>query len=227
MLKLCRNLPRVGVGFLGLALVSMFSMPARAESLRRGGTTSSTVSTLAGVPAGANPADVTPGDPPSVQEFSVAGSGSVNYVGPDSDCIAAGLTCNTGQTCQCMEVTGNVTDGLGPLYHGTASLLLSIVNTVTYPNGNSAGNPSGQVCFFASGILSVSPAVGSTITFITSGPLCNGPQSGSTVYSGGFLIGSSTGGFSNAVGAGTLSYGANFFTDTGVFDLKGAGTGLN
>ena len=83
MLKLCRNLPRIGAGFLGLALVSMFSMPAHAESLRRGGTTSSTVSTLAGVPVGANPADVTPGDPPSVQEFSVAGSGNVNFAGSD------------------------------------------------------------------------------------------------------------------------------------------------
>jgi len=226
MLKRCGNLPRVGVGFLGLALVFMFSLTAHAESLRRATIQSSGTGMMAGVPAGANPAAVTPGDPPSVQQFSSAGSGNVNFSGPASDCIAAGLVCNVGQTCQCLEVDGNATDGLGPLYHWTASLLRNIVITfpnAQYPNGNNVG----EVCFFATGVLSITSTGQSTISFDTSGTACNGSILGSLLYTGGFNIGPSTGGFSSAVGSGNLSVGADFFSDVGIFDVIGAGTGLN
>jgi len=226
MLKRCGNLPQVGVGFLGLALIFMFSAPAHAESLRRATIQSSGTGMMAGVPAGANPAAVTPGDPPSVQQFSSAGSGNVNFVGPAGDCIAAGLVCNTGESCQCMELDGNVTDGLGPLYHGTASLLLNVVisfPTRQYPDGNNVG----EVCFFASGVLSITTTGQSTVTFDTSGATCNGSVLGSLFYTGGFNIGPSTGGFSSAVGSGNFSLGADFFSDVGIFDITGAGTGLN
>jgi len=226
MLKHGGNLPRFAVGFLGLALVLVFSLPARAESLRRAGSQSTAISVMAGVPVGANPANVTPGDPPPVQEFSVAGSGSVNFSGPAADCIAAGLVCNSGEVCQCIEINGNVTDGLGPLYHGTANLLLSVVisfPTRQYPDGNNVG----EVCFFASGVLTVTPALSSNVTFVTAGATCNGSQNGSLLYTGGFNIGPSTGGFSDALGAGSLSFGADFFSDAAIFDLRGAGTGLN
>jgi hypothetical protein len=204
----------------------MFSLSANAASLRRGGTASSGTGMMFGVPAGANPAIVNPGIPPTIQEFSIAGSGNVNFSGPLSDCIAAGLSCNPGEICQCVETFGNVTDGLGPLYHGAFSFLLNIVTTYParqYPNGNTDGG----TCFFASGVLSVSPSLGSTITFITSGAACNGTGSGTALYSGGFDIGPSTGGFSSATGGGVLGFGTNFNTDVGIFDLKGAGTGLN
>jgi hypothetical protein len=204
----------------------MFGLSANAASLRRGGSAPSVGGVLFGVPAGANPANVVAGDPPSVQEFSVAGSGNVNFSGPASDCIAAGLVCNSGETCQCVETFGNATDGLGPLYHGAFSFIMNIVTsfpTRQYPNGNNVG----QSCFFATGILAVSTSLGSTINFITSGAACNGVGSGVALYSGGFEIGPSTGGFSSATGGGTLGFGSNFNTDVGIFDLKGAGTGLN
>ena len=227
MLKHCRNLPRAGVGFLGLVLVLMFTLTAEAASLRRSGGSQTQGGMLFGVPEGADatssPAIVTP---PAVQEFSVAGSGSVNFVGASSDCIAVGLVCNAGETCQCVETTGTVTDGIGPFYHGAFSFILNIVTSATrqYPNGNNVG----KVCFFASGVLSVTPGFpGSTINFITSGAACNGTGGGVALYSGGFAIGSSTGGFSNAIGDGVLGFGANFGTGIGIFDLKGAGTNLN
>jgi len=204
----------------------MFSQTAQAASLRRAGTQSAGSAMMAGVPAGANPAASGSADPPSVQEFSSAGSGTVNFAGPASDCIAAGLTCNSGEVCQCLELTGNVTDGLGPLYHGAATLLLNLVISFpsrAYPDGNNVG----QVCFFASGILSVTPAPSSTMNFFTAGAACNGALLGSLLYSGGFAIGPSTGGFSMATGGGTLGLGTNFFTGVGIFDLRGAGTGLN
>lgn len=223
MLKRCRNLPRVGAGFLGLALVLMFGLSANAASLRRGGSAPAVGGVMFGVPAGANPANVPLGNPPSVQEFSVAGSGNVNFDGQPSDCTAAGLTCNSGETCQCLETFGNVTDGLGPLYHGAFSFIMNVVTsfpTRQYPNGT-------NVCYFASGVLAVTTSLGSTINFITSGAACNGTGSGVALYSGGFEIGPSTGGFSSATGGGVLGFGSNFATGVGIFDLKGAGTGLN
>ena len=225
MLKRYRNLPQVGAGLLGLALILAFSLTAQAASLRRSGTQSQG-GVMFGVPAGANPAMTGSGVPPAVQEFSVAGSGSVNFSAPSSDCIANGLVCNAGESCQCVETTGTVTDGVGSLYHGSFFFILNIVTTFPtrqYPNGNNVG----QACFFATGVLSVTPAPSSTVTFITSGAACNGTSGGVALYSGGFAIGPSTGGFSSAVGGGMLGFGSNFNTDIGIFDLKGAGTGLN
>ena len=79
----------------------------------------------------------------------------------------------------------------------------------------------------ASGVLSVTPALGSTINFTTAGLSCNGPQLGTMLYTGAFSIAPSTGGFSSAVGSGNMTLGADFFSDVGIFDLVGVGTGLN
>ncbi len=223
MLKRFRNLPRIGAGFLGLALALTFGLTANAASLRRGGTAPSSSSAMFGVPAGANPANVIPILPPTVQEFSLGGSGNINFSAPSSDCIAAGLVCNLGQSCQCVETTGSVTDGLGPLYHGSAFFILNVVTSQPYPNGNTQG----EDCFFASGVLTVSTSLGSAINFLTSGAACNGTGGGTALYSGGFEIGPSTGGFSSSTGGGMIGFGSNFNTDVGIFDLRGAGTGLN
>jgi hypothetical protein len=229
MFKLCRNLPRASVGFLGLVLVlTCTAFNAKADTLRRGGIGQTTTQggMMFGVPAGVSPATASPSALPSVQEFSVAGSGNINFAADPSVCTNAGLSCNAGETCQCLQLTGAVTDGIGPLFHGAASLILNIVTTFPtrqYPNGNTAG----QTCFFASGVLTITPAVTSGISFITSGAACNGTNGGVALYSGGFEIGPSTGGFSNAVGGGTLGFGSHFNTDVGIFDLKGAGSGLN
>lgn len=227
MLKHCRNLPRAGVGFLGLVLVLMFSLTADAASLRRSGSQSQGAM-MFGVPEGVDPAASQPAivTPPKVLEFSVAGSGNVNFAGPTADCVAAGLICNVGETCQCLETFGSVTDGVGPVALGPFSFILNVVTsfpTRQYPNGNNVG----RACFFASGMLAVTTTPGSTINFITSGAACNGTAGGVALYSGGFNIGPSTGGFSRAVGSGVLGFGSDFSTAVGIFDLRGAGTGLN
>jgi hypothetical protein len=227
MLKHCRNLPRAGVGLLGLALVLAFTASAQASTLRRGGAQAQG-SVLFGVPAGVDPAVSSPAiiNPPVVQEFSVAGSMAINFSANPANCAAVNLNCNVGEICQCVEGIGQVTDGIGPLYHGSAVLDLNIVTsfpTRAYPNGNTAG----QVCFFATGNLAVTVALGSTINFITSGAACNAVSGGVGLFSGGFEVGPSTGGFINAVGGGVLGFGSNFNTGVGIFDLKGAGTHLN
>jgi hypothetical protein len=179
-----------------------------------------------GIPEGVDPATSAPAliNPlPTVLEFSVAGSGNVNFFAPAAACIAAGLVCNSGEVCQCVQTLGNVTDGVGSVFHGSFSFLLSIVISRQYPNGNNVG----RSCFFASGLLMVTEFPGSAINFITSGAACNGTQGGVALYSGGFGVGPSTGGFSKAVGSGVLGFGANFSTGLGIFDLKGAGTNLN
>ena len=68
---------------------------------------------------------------------------------------------------------------------------------------------------------------GSIMKLITSGAACNGIGGGVALYSGGFSIVGSTGGFVNAIGGGMLGFGGNFNNGIGVFDIKGAGTNLN
>jgi hypothetical protein len=202
----------------------MFTVTAQAQSLRRGAsTTASAPAILSGVPAGVDPATASsPADPPPVQEFSLGGAGTESFGEPSSVCLAAGLTCNGGDFCQCKQVTGSITAGVGPFLAGSFTYTESVDLSQNYHNGNS------NVCFFASGVLSVSPGGGSLINFLTSGATCNDGTTGNiALFSGGFIIGTSTGGFASAFGGGDFAYGSNFTTDTLYFDLRGVGGDLN
>lgn len=221
MLKRWQNLPQAGVGLLGLALLT-FSLNANAASHSFGhdrvmfGGTESQIKAAASSPALSGP--------PAVQEFSSAGSGTINLNASTGTCTAVGLTCNTGDFCQCVTLTGNVSDGVGPLFSGPFVLTLNVDGQTLYDNG--AGSPEG-VCFFASGVLSLTPGSNATINFITSGAACNSIDNASALYSGGFVIGPSTGGFSSAVGSGIIGFGANSSSQIGIFDLKGAASDIN
>jgi len=166
---------------------------------------------------------------PSVQEFSSAGSGVVAFI-PGSampnPCVVEGLTCNAGDTCQCVTITGNVSDGVGPLFQGPFVFYLSVDSAPAARQYND-GNNVGQKCFFATGVLAETPGSGATINFITAGAACNAIDNASALYSGGFVIGPSTGGFSSALGSGVIGFGANFSTKIGIFDLKGAASDIN
>jgi len=225
MLKRWRNLPQAGVGLLGLALVMSLTLNADAAShsfahesdMLFGGTAAEINA------SGSSPA-TTP--LPSVQEFSSAGSGVVSSTrATPNACTGVGLTCNTGDTCQCVTVTGNVTDGVGPLFQGPFVFYLS-VDTSPAARQYNDGNNAGQKCFFATGVLAETPGSGATINFITAGAGCNAIDNASGLYSGGFVIGPSTGGFSGAAGAGMLGFGINA-SGIGIFDLKGAASDIN
>jgi len=218
MLKRWRKLPQAGVGLLGLALLT-FSLNADAashsfkhEKMLFGGTASE-IKASASLPA-------TP--LPAVQEFSSAGSGIINLAAPASACTSVGLNCNPGDSCQCVTMTGSVTDGVGPLFSGPFLLTLNVDEI-----GFDDGNDQGQICFFATGVLALTPGSNATINFITAGAGCNGIDNANALYSGGFTIGPSTGGFSDAIGSGILGFGANKVTKIGIFDLKGAGSNIN
>jgi hypothetical protein len=166
----------------------------------------------------ASPAVVTP---PSVSEFSSAGSGALNINAPFSTCTAQGLSCNSSDVCQCFTITGNVTDGQGPLFQGPFVFYLDVDLSHLFNDG------SGKVCFLANGVLAETPGSNATINFITAGAACNGIDNASALYSGGFTIGPSTGGFDDAVGSGVVGFGANTATGVGIFDLKGAASDIN
>jgi hypothetical protein len=200
----------------------MFTLTAQAQSLRRGASTTSAPTILSGVPTGVDPATAsTPADPPPVQEFSLGGAGTENFNEPSSVCLAAGLTCNGSDTCQCKQATGSLTTGVGPFLAGSFTYTENVDLSHNYPNG------SNNVCFFASGVLSVSPGGGSVINFITSGASCNWDGGGTALFSGGFAVGTSTGGFASAFGGGDFAYSSNFSTDMLFFDLRGVGGDLN
>jgi hypothetical protein len=223
MLKRWRQLPQAGVGLLGLALLLTFTLNADAaghsfshETMMAGGTEAEVNASVSSPAA----------TPPAIQEFSSAGSGTLLLVAGAPTCAAVGLICNTGDNCQCATITGNVTDGVGPLFQGTFVLYLNIVSNSSKSVDD--GNNVGQKCFFATGLLSESPGSGATINFNTAGLTCNGIDNASLLYSGGFTIGdTSTGGFAGAVGSGIIGVGANRSTLVGAFDLKGAAADIN
>jgi hypothetical protein len=230
MLKRWRKLPQAGVGMLGLALALTLTLNADASSLREAnpGLGSTTAMMFGGTPAeveaaASSPAVVTP---PPVQEFSSAGSGTISFNATQAQCNSVGLACLPTDSCQCVITTGTVTDGVGPLFQGPFTFWLNI-DTIPVSHQYPNGNDSGKACFFASGVLSETPGPAESINFITSGAACNGISSASGLYSGGFLIGPSTGGYSSASGAGVLGFGSNISTKVGFFDLKGAASDIN
>jgi hypothetical protein len=207
----------------------MAAVTADADSLRNGmrRTGAQPSSPTWGVPAGVDPASV----PavvviPSVQEFSIAGAGAMNFLA--TDCNTVGLTCASGDHCECVKASGTVTDGVGPIFTGTFNFWLSVDDTAShaYPNGSTTGS-NNNFCFFATGILAVTTVPGSTMNFSTSGAACTGIGGGVALYDGGFAVTNSTGGFASAIAGGQIGFGSNFFTGLGIFDLKGAGTNLN
>jgi len=219
MLKLGRNLPQAGVAFLGLAL--LFTLPVNAHAGARSFAKGDAVAFApASEDAVASPAVTVT----SVQEFSSAGVGSVDTTPPIPTCTSVGLSCNPGDTCSCLVVKGNVTDGQGPLFTGPFTLYLVVNNSHFYPVGDNF-----KGCFFANGILSETPGSNATINFITGGQACNQIDNAAGLYSGGFTIGPSTGGFAGATGSGVIGLGFNtsFNPPLVVFDLKGAASNIN
>jgi len=239
MLKRWRNLPRAGVGLLGLALVLMVSVTADADSLRSGlrrlGGGQQSSSMVWGVPAGVDPASVPAVTLiPTVTRFSLAGAGSMDFLA--TDCTSVGLVCPSNEHCECDKATGTVTDGVGPIFSGTFNFWLSVDDTSPlstppgpdrdYPNGSTTGSNHNS-CFFATGILAVTTVPGNTINFSTSGAACIGIGGGVALYDGGFAVTNSTGFFSSSIAGGQIGFGSNFFTGLGIFDLEGAGSQLN
>jgi hypothetical protein len=211
-------------GVFGLLLVSFSVSGAYAASLRQGNHPSEpTVMFGLADPTGSTPSAV-PGFIPAVQEFSDGGAGVVNLITPSSVCIAAGLICNTGDFCQCVRTTGTVNDGVGPVFSGIPFVFLLNVDLSSHFDD---GNNVGRFCFGSTGILSFIASPSAQLNFNTAGAACNSTGVGVALYSGGFLVGASTGGFSNASGAGMIGFGGNSSTSVGTFDLRGAGSNLN
>jgi hypothetical protein len=101
--------------------------------------------------------------------------------------------------------------------------LLNVDLSHLYNNGNNQG----KVCFFGTGVLSFIASPSAQINFDTAGAACNSTGTGVALYSGGFIIGASTGGFSTASGAGMIGFGGDKSTNVATFDLRGAGSNLN
>jgi hypothetical protein len=219
-----RGKPRAGVALLGLVLFFTFTPNANAASQSFSDDTMRFGGTAAEINASSSSAVLTPA--PAVQELSSGGSGKINFNADKALCRGVGLYCDIGDGCQCVTVIASVTDGVGPLFSGSFVFYLNVDSAPAARQYND-GNNSGQKCFFATGILAETPASNSTINFLTSGAACNGIEKASGIYSGGFVIGPSTGGFSNASGSGILGFGANSSTKIGVFDLKGAAWDIN
>jgi len=210
----------------GLCLGLLGTVSANAASLRQGNHQAN-VTMMFGGPASDVESSAVPNTVPlPVQEFSAGGVGILNFIAPAGSCAAAGLVCNSGDFCQCAELIGSITDGQGPFSGGiNIDLLLSVNLSTLYNDGNNVG----RVCFFATGALSLNPAVfpANHLNIETAGAACNAAGTGVALYSGGFIIGASTGGFSNASGGGMLGFGAVRPSDVTTFDIRGAGSNLN
>ena len=142
-----------------------------------------------------------------IRFLTVSGTGKTVTTNNDSKskCYAAGLVCNKGDKCQCVEETGS-TVGSGDEDHGkildnaTFDDLFSVDLTEKINAGNS------HECFPAAGLMTFTSG-GDSIQALANGLACNAgtittPQG---VISGGYTLANGTGGFQGVRGVGTFT----------------------
>ena len=148
-------------------------------------------------------------------EFAFGGQGSLNVQAFPTDCINLGLTCNTGDTCQCQSMAGNISNGK---YAGHAyAFAFSVDLSRSVQNGN------GNVCFIGTGTIKVTVSATGSIHFNVSGPVCN-YVTGTMIMNSGFQV-AGFGSNSKATGAGVFGL-AGSATENPVpvtFYLRGLG----
>ena len=136
----------------------------------------------------------------SAASLSTGGvGGTLDINAPLTSCAAVFLTCDEGDVCQCIELKGKFTDGT--LKNKMYDALLAVDLSHLYPNGNY------NVCFGASSVTTVGD-----VSFSSAGLDCNGPVSGTLVYSGAFTA---TGG--KAMGGGVTSLSGNAYGTSAIF----------
>ena len=139
------------------------------------------------------------------------GSLSVQATGTASSVSAACATiqCVTGHACFCMTGTYSIVGNSG-FDGGTGGLVLSVDLT-------NLGDPitAYPACAPATGFGNLSNRKGNqTITFLTSGQVCETPTHPVSVFNGSYVINGGTGKYSSATGAGTIGASASFLSVT-------------
>jgi hypothetical protein len=244
MLKRWLDLPRVAICSLTIASAVALGLNAYAGTLRNaglGGGTSNTVTPQRfGPQAGTEttpvvPATTTP-TPPPITFISLMGDGLSTYGGgigaspnPQSDCTNAGFPIKSGDTGNCVEASGTITDGSGPFTSGPYSLILDIDESSFFFNGS-------DDCFAASGEVLLPKGVDGVqgvLRLLTAGIACNSDSGTSSTYDGTFSVDGSTGIFAGAQGTGVLSFSIDNLTTTDDINWQsflyasGGGSGIN
>jgi hypothetical protein len=126
--------------------------------------------------------------------LSARGTGSITVT--MGSC--AGLTCNSGDSCNCFMATVPINaSGLGK-----STLALTLNNDL-----NSLGNNgSNGVCRLMSGIGVITVTSGDTLTFSITGDVCTVNETLPVGFDGNFSVSSGTGKLSTARGAGVLDF---------------------
>jgi hypothetical protein len=150
-----------------------------------------------------------------IEYFVAEGQGTTNL--NSSSCETAGLICNDGDVCQCIETTGPgaLLGTLGGLNGGSFDLLLSVDTSTALNDG------TGRSCFPSSGTAVLTASDGSVLALETTGLACNGPSFDLGLYSGAYGVQSASGQFYRVSGAGTLSWSDTFSNNSGLIQVTG------
>jgi hypothetical protein len=135
-----------------------------------------------------------------------------------SKCYAAGLVCNSGDTCQCLEQTGTLGTGDQSETLNDASFdnLFSIDEKVPLRTGN------GKECYAFSGAMTFSISHGS-VQFLTNGLACNSGTSSTTqvILTGGYSISSASESITGIQGVGSFTSASNTTSADTLFQMGG------
>lgn len=147
----------------------------------------------------------------TLQPLNVIGQGTINL--SSAKCSASGLVCNSGDTCQCVELQGN-SKGLG-FEDATFDVLLSV------DTNSSLNDGTGQQCFAASGKAVLTNGDGDQLDLETAGLACNSPTMILAFYNGSYGAAGGTGDFATVAGAGALSWSDVLATSNGQLQITG------
>jgi hypothetical protein len=130
-----------------------------------------------------------------------AGTASVDLLAP-----CAGVICSTGDTCQCLTISGATLKSKG-LGNSTLVANLNLDATTNLPNGAADG-----FCDLASGPGTITAANGDQVTVDFTGSFCVGFNFVNFVINGGYTIVGGTGKLANAAGTGSYAFSASEIT---------------
>lgn len=151
-------------------------------------------------------------------KLEVAGQGATNLgltASTAPNCKAVGLTCATGDTCQCLETKGTAL-GFPHFGKGTFDLLMLVDLTKSITQGT-------EQCFPTAAVDTLVRKNKDQLTLQVSGIACNTPDVALGLFNGSWGIepGAGTGGFIESMGTGTLSWSDLFSTSRTQVHVEG------
>ncbi len=147
-------------------------------------------------PKGPHPLVSSPSTVEKFTKLAINGNGATNF--SSTNCVAAGLVCASGDSCECVETTGNYKGNI--VGSGAFDFIVSLDLTA---GGTPQG--SGLSSYLAAGFITLTSGSNSLV-IETNGIIADAPKFDFAQYTGSYGVSSGTGKFATTIGTGTVAW---------------------